>query len=677
MAEAEARMRAVLEHVVEGIVGLDASGKIESANAAAERIFARRATELIGQPYATLWPLGRTPRLDTAGSIEARGLRADGDTVPIALTVSRMGGRSTLVVRDLSDEHDAEQMREAVLRAEAENRAKSTFLCTMSHEIRTPMNGVIGMAELLLDTELSREQRACAEAIRDSGDALVELIKDVLDISKIEAGHIELEEVEFSPGTVLASVLDILSPRANAKGLPVATLISPQLPLRLRGDPGRLRQILMNLIGNAVKFTDKGAVTVEMEQVAREGDRVDVRFTVTDTGIGIAKATLPRLFGEFVQADSSTTRRFGGTGLGLAISRRLARRMGGDVDLESVMGDGSRFFVNLPFRFVESRPPRLPALRALVTDGNAIIRALLARQLECWGLHVEQVPSGIDPADALQTALAAGKRFDLVLVDDASRAFAAAVRERNNLVGTKIYLVTAALKADDGRAFDGVFTRPMKPGELFAALIGAFGAEVDRRAAARASAEALSRNSLPQLRLRVLVVEDNKVNQRVAQGILERVGHRVDVASNGIEAVAAVRNKTFDLVLMDMQMPEMDGLEATRAIRALPGERRRVPIIGLTANAMAEDRLRCLEAGMDDHMAKPIERPRLVEKINLWGHRSVTLPPAIELGSVASLRIAPAEHPAEEPPDTASGRATEPADRRDGFADDVKHATIL
>ena len=632
-AEAEARVRAILDAVADGVVIVDDKGHIDAFNSVATTIFGRPAETTIGAPFARLWDVEPT----TFGETTVR--RPDGSEVEVEVVLSdaMLGGRSyrLALVRDVTERKRAvEELRQAMDRANAASRAKSEFLAMMSHEIRTPMNGVLGMVGLLLDGDLAAPQRAHAEAIRDSGEALLAILNDLLDFSKIEAGKMTLEEYDFGPAGVVESVVELLAPRAVAKNIEVAVLIEPGVPRAVRGDAGRLRQILMNLVGNAVKFTETGGVVVEMKLLESTPTRDVIRFDVVDTGIGIDEAVVGTLFDEFKQADASTTRRFGGTGLGLAISRRLCRMMGGDIHIESKAGAGSRFWFTVPLTRsdaeAESESPDVAGLRCLVVDDNALNREIFERQLVPWGLEIMTVASADLALAELVKASAAARPFDVAIVDQhmpgmSGKELGAIIRAIPKLASMRLVLATSGM-SETATDFDKTFTKPVRPSALLRALgrvrsesMAGTDPPKDREAPTVANDAAPAASPTAAKRLRILVVEDNSINQKVALGYLEKVGHRVDVASNGLEAVSAVRALPYDVVLMDLQMPEMDGLAATRAIRALGGDRGRVPIVGLTANAMAEDRQACIDAGMDDYLSKPVGRKQLLDKVDRWG----------------------------------------------------------
>ncbi|MDQ0028515.1 PAS domain S-box protein [Arthrobacter bambusae] len=670
-------LAAIVNSSSDAIVGVSPGGVITSWNPGAERLYGYPAAEAIGRDAQFIIPdrlrdteealLAAVMKGGAPRSLETERVRKDGSVVPVSLTVSPINGENGIrgiakIGRDITARRATEAellaAREAALES---SRLKSEFLATMSHEIRTPMNGVIGLTALLLDTPLDEVQRSYAQGVQGAAGALLGLINDILDFSELEAGKVELDVAPFDPRLLVEEVAGLVAETAQGKDLELVAYCRPDVPAQLAGDAGRIRQILLNLASNAVKFTASGEVSLRVSVAGQDEGTVVVRFEVRDTGIGIDAADHARLFDSFAQADASTTRRYGGTGLGLAICRRLTEAMGGTIGLSSAAGKGSTFWFELPLE-VAGFPGDVPepavdgllaGRRVLVVDDNATNRLVLESQLNSWGLSPEAVADARTALERSRAAAAAGQPYEIAVLDMCMPDMDGLelARELNadpGLAGLRLMMLTSTSqvsKADLAAAGIGEWlTKPVRGSEFYDRLMRLLaGPGTARQSGAPIKA---TRPQMPS-RGRVLVVEDNEVNQLVAREMVTSLGYRADVVADGAQAVSATAAIAYAAVLMDCHMPVMDGFEATKAIRIRESPGVRLPIIAMTAGALDEDRERCLAAGMDDYLTKPVDIALLDTALARWVRPTTPTgnePPVLDRGRLATLRgLGPAD----------------------------------
>jgi PAS domain S-box-containing protein len=660
LRQSESRYRAIVEDQTEMVCRVDAAGRLRFVNSAACDLFGRDRNALLSREFSRLWQEQECERierllasLEHPGAVRGTELalgHSEAERRWIQCTVRRLddaiSGRKEfqIVGFDVTEQRRAsEELKRALAsqralgrelelareRAERATEEKSRFLAHMSHEIRTPMNGVLGGVHLMLEAELSPEQRETLEIVRSSAHGLLELINEILDLSRIEAGKLELESVPLRVRGLVDDVTTMLAPAAYEKGLELISLVHADVPEQLEGDPARVRQILTNLVANATRFTERGEIVIRVTVVERSDATCTIEFDVSDTGIGIPAESMDRLFKSFSQIDTCASRRHDGSGLGLVITKALVDLMGGRIEVSSSVGVGSSFRFSVPLTRILQRDgaeldgasePCLAGVEVLVAEGHALTRQAILSRLAAEGCRCREATSAGEALDELLRAAGGSRPVRLLVVgsaldDGGGETLGEAVRSEQILAGLPMVMLTSGgLRGDAARmeriGFDGYVTKPVRGRQLAALLRRVLTRERGRPG--RASEPILTRFDVSaDERRHVLLVEDVPTNQKIVVRMLERLGCRVDVAANGEQGVTAARDRDYDVVLMDCAMPVMDGFEATRRIRALDGPRSRVPIVALTAQAVAGDRERCLSAGMDDYVSKPISSTEL------------------------------------------------------------------
>lgn len=687
--------QALVEHLPVAIVTLDLDGTVIDINPAFETLFGYTLNDVCGENLDSVIvadndykrAVSITQQVMEGKTVHDFGTRLTktGEMVEVELfgvPVEVNGVRTGT----LGIYHDITDLQRARLAAEEADRAKSDFLANMSHEIRTPMNGIIGMIELTLNTTLTAEQEDFLLTARDSADTLLNLINDILDFSKIEAGRLELDSIDFDLRATIDGVTAILAQRAEAKGLELACLIYQQVPNHLHGDPGRIRQVLVNLIGNAIKFTHHGEIVVRVMVESETDQDVTLLFTVSDTGIGIPADRIHNLFERFIQVDSSTTRKYGGTGLGLAISKQLATMMGGKIGVESTPGKGSTFWFTacLAKQKEQVQLEHMPTadltnLRILAIDDNLTNCMIVKKMLENHNCQVDTINSGVYAVQALRIAHDQGAPYKLVLLDmqmpemDGEMTLKA-IKSDPIVNHVPVVILTSMGRRGDAARLEangcaGYLVKPLKQTQLVDAITAVINAASSEKKASAASKRMVTRHNLYENKHRsgqILLAEDNPINQKLAVTMLQKAGYSVDLVENGLLAVEAVKNKNYSLIFMDVQMPELDGLTATGRIREWEAGKQHIPVIAMTAHALQGDRERCLAAGMDDYLSKPLDPQDLFDILDRWLEKEVG-PGKPSPAEIISAYLPGPNTPPPEPP-LADSPLLEPVQIEEKFA---------